>query len=316
MKNSIYSVEITVEGGKGGDGVVSFHRTRYRPKGGPDGGDGGNGGDVIIKSYNECHFLDHLHNKPIIKADYGASGRGNKKHGKNGKNKFILVPPGTTIYDYENMNVIADLNTEGMEVKITNGGKGGQGNIHFATPTNQSPRIATKGSKGEIKKLILEYSPLIDVAVIGPANAGKSSLIANLIGCSPVINNYPYTTKKPHLWSLIYNYKRFIFLDTPPLFSNYLKDITLLIKRAGILIIVFDISKHDIDKKIELTLSKFPNDFLNNRKKSIIIVLNKIDKLNRKFDISISYSVFKISIEDNNGVEELRNYILNKLVKK
>jgi GTP-binding protein len=316
MKNIIYSVEITVEGGKGGDGVVSFHKTRYQPKGGPDGGDGGNGGDVIIKSDNEYHSLDHLHNKPIIKADDGAPGRGNKKHGKNGKNKFILVPPGTTIYDYENMKVIADLNTEGMEVKITSGGKGGQGNIHFATPINQSPRTATKGNEGEKKKLILKYSPLIDVAVIGPANSGKSSLIANIIGCSPVINNYPYTTKRPHLWSLIYNYKRFTFLDTPPLFSDYLENITLLIKRASILILVFDISKRDIDKKIEMTLSKFPNDFLKKRKKSIVIVLNKIDKLNRKLDISIPYPAFKISIENNNGIEELRNYILNKLVKK
>ncbi len=316
MKNSIYSVEITVEGGKGGDGIVSFHKTRYRPKGGPDGGDGGNGGDIIIKSDNEYHSLDHLHNKPIFKADDGSPGRSNKKHGKNGKNKYILVPPGTTIYDYENMNVIADLSTEGMEVKITSGGKGGQGNIHFATPTNQSPRTATKGNEGEKKKLLLEYSPLIDVAVIGPANAGKSSLIAHLIGCSPDIDNYPYTTKKPHLWSFIYNYKRITFLDTPPLFSDYLEDITLLIKRANILIIVFDISNHDINKQMEITLSKFPKDFFKNREKSYIIVLNKIDKLKRKSDISISYPVFKISIRDNIGVEEIKSYILNKLMKK
>ena len=316
MKNNIYSFKVVVEGGKGGDGLVSFLRVAHQPRGGPDGGDGGKGGDVLMKAYDKYHSLEYLHYEPIIKASNGAPGHKNKKHGKNGKNKIILVPPGTTIYNCDKKELIVDMVSEGMEIELVKGGKGGQGNVHFTTPTNQTPRIATPGKEGEKKTLILEYSPLIDVAVIGLVNAGKSSIIEELTGCTTQISNYPFTTRNPHLWSCLYNYNRFTFLDTPPLFSEYSSDIEILTRRASVLIIIFDGSNENIYEQSKLLEEKFLDGLIDLEGKSIVIVLNKVDKISKKVNISFSYPIFLTSIKNNKGIEELRAFIFEKLEEK
>jgi len=313
MKNSLYSVILTVEGGRGGDGLVSFRHAAFQPRGGPDGGDGGSGGNVLIKTDAQYHTLEHLHYEPIIQANKGAPGRGKKKHGKNAKDRIILVPPGTTVYTQGKKEIIADMGSEDMKIRLVRGGEGGQGNIHFATSTNQTPRIATKGHKGEKKRLILEFNPIIDVAVIGPPNSGKSSLIAILTGGSPDINSYPFTTKRPHLWTCSYDYKRFTFLDTPPLVPEYFKDIKTLIRRARILIVVLDYSTNDIPDQIQFIEDRITSHFAKNEEKSIVIVLNKIDEGKGVFNKFIKYPVFQLSTKHNRGVNKLKLFIFDKI---
>ncbi len=316
MKNNLYSVKIVVEAGKGGDGHVSFQSAPYKPRGGPDGGDGGKGGDVIIKTDNEYHSLEHLQYELIVKAPDGAPGSKNKKHGKNGQDRIILVPPGTIVYNQDKKEVIADMVLEGKEIKLAHGGRGGQGNSHFATSTNQAPRVATPGEKGENKSIQFEFSPIIDVAVIGPPNTGKSSLIAKITGGSPDIGNYPFTTIKPHLWSYLHNYDRLTFLDTPPLVSEYLEDIKILIRRARLLIVVFEGSIDDIREQYKSLEEKIIPAFVKNEKKSIVFAVNKVDKKEEIVNISIPYPVFPISVKHNKGLKELKSYIFGELGEK
>lgn len=214
-------VKIYVKAGDGGRGCVSFRREKYVPRGGPDGGDGGKGGDVIIGASSELHTLiDHKYQK-TYKAQRGQHGKGSNMKGKDGEDLVIKVPVGTVIKDADTEEIIADLDEEGKQVVVAKGGKGGLGNAHFATPTNQAPRYAQPGQKGEERWIILELKLLADVGLIGLPNAGKSTLISVISSARPKIADYPFTTLAPVLGVVKYGeYKSFVIADIPGLIEG------------------------------------------------------------------------------------------------
>ncbi|MCK4420793.1 50S ribosome-binding GTPase [candidate division WOR-3 bacterium] len=313
MKHNHYSITVEVEGGKGGDGLISFRHAPHQPRGGPDGGDGGKGGNIIIRADSEYHSLSHLNKQNIIKANNGFPGNSKKKHGKNGNNTIIPVPAGTIIYNEKERSIIAELRNNGEEKIVAQGGIGGKGNINFATSTNQAPRKATPGKDGEKKNLRFEYSPIIDAAVIGTANTGKSSLIAAITGGKPVIADYPFTTKEPRLWTLTYEYKRFTFMDTPPVDDETVDYLLIVIKRAKFLIVVLDEGKNELAEQFEYIEDRVISHFRNTLRKEIIVAINKIDKREGPINLPIGYPIFPISVKYNKGTNLLKSYILEQL---
>ncbi len=209
---------VTVSAGKGGDGLASFRRAPFEPKGGPDGGDGGRGGDVIFKATAQISTLADFTSRRHIRAQNGAAGQGSRKHGRKGENVVVEVPVGTVVYETSAGSILADLIDEGQSVVIVNGGRGGRGNVHFATPTNRSPRKAETGKPGESLHLRLDLKLLADVGLVGRPNAGKSTLLAALSAARPKIGDFPFTTLEPGLGVVAYGaYQRFVVADIPGL---------------------------------------------------------------------------------------------------
>lgn len=191
-------IEVKIRAGKGGDGCISFHRGRYNPHGGPDGGDGGRGGSVIFRASRHLNSLDRLAGIPVFAAEDGFAGKGSRMNGKSGKDKVVEVPCGTIIRENGDQLVV-DLTEDGAEHVIAKGGKGGKGNPHFATATRQVPRIATRGEPGEERTLQLELKVMAEVGLVGLPNAGKSTFLSTVTAARPEIGAYPFTTLHPHL---------------------------------------------------------------------------------------------------------------------
>jgi GTP-binding protein len=214
--------QIRVKAGNGGDGAVAFHREKFIPFGGPDGGDGGNGGDVIIRaSDNEDNLRRYRQNKQY-RAENGRAGSGNKKHGRHGENLIMTVPPGTLVSALEEglKVVVADLEKPGDDVVVAKGGKGGWGNPHYASSTNQAPKMSQLGEPGEEKTLILEMRLIADVGIIGYPNAGKSTLLAAASAARPKVAAYPFTTLEPVLGVVEIGLESFIMAEIPGLIKG------------------------------------------------------------------------------------------------
>jgi GTP-binding protein len=192
-------VDIIVQSGKGGDGIVHFHREKFVPRGGPDGGDGGKGGSVILQVNRSLNSLVKFRHQSIFKAMDGARGGPNNMSGKSAKDLIVPVPAGTIIHDLKKGEVIGDLTAEGQSLIVCKGGRGGRGNQHFATSRNQAPRTAERGEPGEQRKLHLELKLIADIGIIGIPNAGKSSFLAAVTNATPKIGDYPFTTLEPNL---------------------------------------------------------------------------------------------------------------------
>jgi len=217
----IDEVSIKVRAGDGGNGCISFRREKYAPRGGPDGGDGGKGGDVIAIADENLRTLLDLSYQRSYKARRGENGGGSQMYGKSGPDLLIPVPVGSVIHDQDSGEQLADLVQPGEQFAIARGGKGGRGNIHFKTATNQAPRVAEEGVKGGGRKIRIELKLISEAGIIGFPNSGKSTLISRLSAARPKIADYPFTTLVPNLGVVKYrSFKSFVIADMPGLIKG------------------------------------------------------------------------------------------------
>jgi GTP-binding protein len=277
--------KIHVHGGDGGNGCVSFRREKYVPFGGPNGGNGGDGGEVYLVVTPHLSTLIRFHKRPHWRASSGAHGQGKGRQGRRGEDIAVEVPPGTVVYDDDTGELVADLVEEGQRVLVARGGRGGRGNAAFATPTNQSPRLAEKGLPGEERWLRLELKLLADVGIIGVPNAGKSTLLAVVSAARPKIADYPFTTLRPNLGvvSLDDGYTSFVLADIPGLIEGAHEGVGLgdrflrHVERTRLLVHLLDgASEHPLQEmeQIDRELALFDPRLA---AKPQIVVLNKMD---------------------------------------
>jgi GTP-binding protein len=311
-------VNLIVKSGKGGDGVVSFRREKYVPKGGPSGGDGGRGGEVILKVDANINNLYHLRHTPVIKAGNGRNGRSKKMRGKNGEDVIITIPPGTTVYN-GNGKLICDLLKPGEIKVIARGGKGGKGNYHFSSSTNRLPEFATKGEEGEEKKITLELKLIADVGIVGYPNVGKSTLLSNISSATPKIADYPFTTLSPNLGVVQYHdYTRITFADIPGVIKGASKgkglglEFLRHIERTKLLLIILDITSktpHSDYSSIIQELSMYSPALAKYPK---VVAVNKIDMIKGKFEkISLNAETVYISALKKTNLSNLLKTILS-----
>jgi GTP-binding protein len=214
-------VDIFVAGGAGGNGCLAFRREKFVPKGGPDGGDGGNGASVYLLADEQYNTLQHLAGHHHWRGPRGGHGSGSNRHGANGKDVFVRVPPGTIVYDADRGFAIKDLAAPGEKVCVAKGGKGGRGNAAFKSPTNQAPRHYEPGEPGEQRTLHLELKIIADVGLVGLPNAGKSTLLSRVSAARPKIAAYPFTTLSPHLGIVeLSRFRRFVMADIPGMIAG------------------------------------------------------------------------------------------------
>lgn len=213
-------VQINVEGGHGGPGIVAWRREKFVPLGGPAGGDGGDGGSVVVRVDRNLRTLMDLRYQRHIRAEKGISGGPSRKHGRNGLDRIIPVPPGTQIYDTETGELLADLTVPGSELIVAHGGKGGRGNARFTTATNRAPTRREVGLDGEVRQLRLELKLLADVGIVGYPSVGKSTLISVISGARPKIASYPFTTLVPNLGLVKWRDTSFVVADIPGLIEG------------------------------------------------------------------------------------------------
>jgi len=280
----IDSVQINIASGKGGDGMVHMHREKYRPRGGPDGGDGGKGGDVIFEVVPTLNTLSHFHQNENFFAAAGKNGGPSNRSGRSADDLVIQVPPGTSIYDDDKAELIGDLVLPGQRLTVAKGGRGGKGNQHYATSRNQMPLTAEKGEPGQEFTIRLELKLIADVGLVGLPNAGKSSILAATTNSRPKIADYPFTTLEPNLGVVKLDQdSSFVMADIPGLIEGASMGIGLgfdflrHIQRTRLLIHVLDgLSEDPLDDyhTINAELELF-DDLLGKRPQ--IVVLNKMD---------------------------------------
>jgi len=281
----IDQVEIHIRSGKGGDGMVHFHREKFVPRGGPDGGDGGKGGDVIFEVKSTLNTLSAFHQKQKFKAEEGVRGGPSQRTGRNGKDLVIYVPPGTMLFDTDTGELIGDLTKPGETLTVLKGGRGGRGNQHFATSRNQVPRTGEKGEPAQEKRLKLELKLIADIGLIGVPNAGKSTLLSVLTNANPKIAPYPFTTLEPNLGvANIDEHTTVVLADIPGLIEGAAQgaglghDFLRHVQRTRVLIHLLDgLSEDPIAdySQINSELSLFDPNLA---RKPRIVALNKIDQ--------------------------------------
>ncbi|MBF0103297.1 MAG: GTPase ObgE, partial [Desulfobacterales bacterium] len=303
-------------------GCIGFRREKYIPRGGPDGGDGGDGGDIILVATTQKNTLYEFRHRRHIKAENGGDGKGSLKHGRNGKNLIIHLPVGTVVAHAETNEIICDLTEPNQEYVIATGGKGGLGNKHFATSTNQAPRFAQKGKEGETLAIKLELKLIADVGIIGLPNAGKSTLLKMLTAAQPKVADYPFTTLYPYV-GVVYpeHAQPFSIADLPGLIEDAHKGAGLgiqflkHIERTRILLHLIDISAIDpLDPLNSYELIVHELDAYNPAllQKQQLIVLNKLDILDAESNASVfidhmkTTQVISISALTGIGIDELK----------
>lgn len=313
---------IDVSSGKGGNGCVSFRRERYAPKGGPDGGDGGRGGDVVFVTKQNLNTLSGLRYRRVFRAENGRPGEGAQRHGRDGNDVVVEVPPGSVIRDAESGEILADLLEDGQRWVALRGGRGGNGNVHYKSSTRQAPRYAQDGEPGESARLLVELRLVADIGLVGHPNAGKSSLLRVLTAARPNVADYPFTTKTPYLGVFRYDYVDVIIADIPGILegasdgvglgTSFLKHIS----RTKALAIVVDLTDEDpvaTYHGLLAELSAYSDDLA---AKSRVIVGSKMDlpgageKLERLSESLRDETVHGVSSVTHGGVRELGQLFL------
>ncbi len=278
--------EIEVHSGKGGNGCIAFRREKYIPHGGPNGGDGGKGGNVIFVVKRNMRTLSKLRHHHIFKAKNGGDGQGWNRFGKDGEDVVIPVPPGTTIRDAATNELIHDFTDEdeNKEFLFLEGGKGGWGNVHFKSSTNQAPRYAHSGAPGEVRTVKLELSIIADVGLVGFPNAGKSSLLTAFTNARPKIAPYPFTTKIPNLGVLrVDDEQDIIIADIPGIIEGASEGVGLgfdflkHISRTACLLFMIDSSDENYLTAYETLIKELGNYSEELLEKPRIVLANKID---------------------------------------
>ena len=328
VKNSNFVdyVKIFCRSGKGGPGSAHFHRDKTTSKGGPDGGDGGHGGHVILKGNDQMWTLLHLKYKKHVFAENGGPGSSNHKHGKDGESQVIYVPLGTVAKNAETNELLCEITKHDEEFILVNGGKGGKGNSHFKTSTNQAPRYCQPGIPEKEGWYILELKVLADVGLVGFPNAGKSTLLSVVSAAKPEIANYPFTTLTPNLGIVSYKeYKSFIMADIPGIIEGASEGKGLglrflrHIERNSTLLFLVPADSDDINKDYKILLSelkKYNPELLD---KDRILAISKSDMLDDELKQEISKEFPKdvnalfISSVAQQGLNELKDIIWNKL---
>ena len=277
--------QIHVEAGRGGDGGLSFRREKYVPKGGPDGGDGGRGGDVVVVVDPSLRDLSAYQRIKNVKAGRGGNGRGSKKHGADGEDAELRVPVGTQLLDSD-ARLVADLTTADERVVAARGGQGGRGNARFATPTRQTPRFAETGLPGDETDLELRLKLVVDAALAGLPNAGKSSLLRRISNAKPKVADYPFTTLEPVLGVVDGpDARQLTVADVPGLIEGAADGAGLghqflaHLERARLLVHVLDASEPDLDARIALIDRELAAYGAGLHERAQLVVLNKIDLL-------------------------------------
>lgn len=326
--NFVDYVKIYCRSGRGGRGSAHLHRAKYMPNGGPDGGDGGKGGSIILKGNRNYWTLLHLKFQRHLFAGNGGNGGINKCTGKDGEDKTIEVPCGTVVYDAETGDYLCDIMRDGQEVVLLKGGRGGQGNTHFATPTRQTPRFAQPGEPMQELTVILELKLLADVGLVGFPNAGKSTLLSVVSAAKPKIANYPFTTLEPNLGIVSYREgKSFVMADIPGIIEGASEGKGLglrflrHIERNSLLLFMVPGDTNDIRKEYEILLHEvgtFNPEMLDKRR---VLAITKCDLLDGELmemleeGLPVDVPHVFISAVTGLGVQMLKDVLWNELNK-
>ena len=323
--NFVDYVKIHCTSGNGGGGSNHYRREKYIPQGGPDGGDGGRGGHIIVRGNTQLWTLLHLKYNKHSKAGHGVHGSGNFKTGGQGEDKFIEVPIGTLARDPETDEILFEITHDGEERILVPGGRGGKGNNHFKSSTNQSPQYVQPGESGTEKWMVLELKVLADVGLVGFPNAGKSTLLSVVSSAKPEIGNYPFTTLRPNLGIVSFrDYRTFIMADIPGIIegAHEGKGLGLRflrhIERNSILLFMVPADSDDIRKEYEVLLNELrlynPELLLKDK----LLAISKSDMLDDELKTEIQKDLpdipfMFISSMANQGIDELKELIWKKI---
>ena len=318
-------VKIFVKAGDGGSGSASMRREKFIEFGGPDGGNGGKGASIILKTERNLNTLIDYRYTQHFKAEKGQNGMNKNKTGRNGKDLYLKVPIGTQILEEDNKTLLFDFKNEKEEFVVANGGRGGLGNTNFKSSTNRAPRKFTKGTLGEEFWLWLQLKTIADIGIVGLPNAGKSSLLAAITNANPKIANYKFTTLNPNLGVATYDNKEITLADIPGLIEGAHTGVGLGIKflkhieRCKTLLHMIDITEENLEKsynQIKEELGSYSRELL---KKKEVIVLNKVDLLDKKtageiikkFSKNKKCEVITLSTFNKDSVTKIKAKLLN-----
>ena len=298
--NFVDYVKIYVASGKGGKGSSHLHREKFIEKGGPDGGDGGRGGHVIIRGNESLWTLHHLRFQRHIKAGHGGDGGSSRSTGSDGEDRYIDVPLGTVVKDKETGELLFEITENGEEKILAKGGKGGLGNWHFRSSTNQTPRYAQPGMPAEEVDIILELKVLADVGLVGFPNAGKSTLLSVLTSAKPKIGDYPFTTLKPNLGIVEYrDFKSFVIADIPGIIEGAAEGKGLghyflrHIERNSTLLFLIPADTDDIKKEYNILLDELRRYNPEMLDKDRLIAISKCDMLDDELKAELKIQLDK-----------------------
>jgi GTP-binding protein len=324
--NFVDYVKIYCRSGKGGRGSSHFRREKYVPRGGPDGGDGGRGGHVYLRANRNFWTLLHLKFDRHIIATTGEGGSGKRSSGKDGEDRFIEVPCGTVVYDANTGEYICDVTKDGQTAMLLKGGKGGRGNVHFKTSTNQAPRYAQPGEPCQERMIILQLKLLADVGLVGFPNAGKSTLLSVVSAAKPKIANYPFTTLEPNLGIVNYRDNRsFVMADIPGIIEGASEGKGLglrflrHIERNSLLLFMVPADAADIRREYEVLDSELVKYNPGLADKNRVLAITKSDLLDAELQEAIAQelpddipAVF-ISSVTQQGLMELKDLLWQEL---